>query len=193
MPGTNAQAFQSPLVGKSDARSGRVLDTITNNAPRPGFDMLSQPLPGGIQLNSNERMSKGVRGTDHPWRFRKATGKKFTLTSGHVNSIVPTGMATEFESTTDGLFVWIKATLDAEGAPTAVELESGETPPTPDVSWFNAESPPSVTYYPLIKVTASGSTIATVEQMENVPLWISRNVTATGCVLSEYQVKWERI
>lgn len=193
MAGGNAQSFQSPLVGKNtDARTGRVLDTITANQPRPGYDMLSTPMPGGVILNALGGKG-GVRGADHPWKFRKAGGKKFTLTSGSVSSIIPTGMNTEFTASPSGIFVWVKAKLNEDGTPTEIVLESGASPPVPDLSWFNADAPPDVTYYPLLKVFSDGEATSTVEQMESRNLSISRNVVSVGCALNEYQVAWKTV
>lgn len=132
----------------------------------------------------------GGTAADHAWKFRSEGGTDFTLTAGHVNSMVPSNMTTTFSASTAGKFVWVKATLDAYGSVTAVILESSNTPPTPSTAWFNAESPPTYAYYPLCKITSASGAISRIEQICSSNLTLTRDTSAVGCSLNEYQVRW---
>lgn len=127
---------------------------------------------------------------DHAWKFRKEGGTDFTLTTGTVDSMVPSNMTTTFSASPDGKFVWVKATLDEYGAVTAVILESSNTPPTPSNAWFNAEAPPTYAYYPLVKITSASGSITRIEQICSSNLTLARDTSAVGCSLNEYMVRW---
>lgn len=151
-----------------------------------GAESASRSVDGTL----NFKLKSGANASDHAWKFRAEGGTGFTLTSGHVNSIIPSNMTATFTASTAGKFVWVKATLDAYGSITALILESNDTPPAPSTAWFNAESPPEFAYYPLVKITSASGTITKIEQICSSNLSLDRTTSAVGCALNEYMLAW---
>lgn len=138
----------------------------------------AQEIEGGVHLRT--KTSKPV---DHPWRIR-TLGDDYKLTPGSVNSLVPSNMATTF---TKNRYMWVKATLDADGAVTAVEMQSAATPPNLQPTWFNADAPPANAYYPVAYVDDDRTTY----QMCSKNLSLTRSVVQIDCSLSQFMIRWE--
>ncbi len=139
----------------------------------------AQEIGGGVHL----RAKGGSSTVDHPWRIR-ASGSGYQLTPGSVNGLVPGNVTTTFSK---NRYVWVKATLDANGAVTAVQMQSAATPPNLPPTWFNAESPPSLAYYPVAYVDDDGATY----QMCSSNLSLTRTAVQVGCMLSQFMIRWE--
>jgi hypothetical protein len=139
----------------------------------------AQEIAGGVHLRA-----KGGGGTqDHPWRIRTA-GSGYKLTPGSVNGVVPSNMEATFQK---NRYIWVKATLDANGTATAVEMQSGQNPPNVPPGWFNAEAPPEFAYYPVAFIDEDRVT----HQMCSSNLSLTRNVVQVNCTLNLFMIRWE--
>jgi hypothetical protein len=140
----------------------------------------AQEIGGGVHLRA-----KGGGGStvDHPWRIR-TSGSGYQLTPGSVNGLVPGNVTTTFSK---NRYVWVKATLDANGAVTAVQMQSAAAPPNIPPSWFSAANPPTLAYYPVAYVDDDGVTY----QMCSSNLSLTRNVVQIDCALSQYMIRWQ--
>ena len=138
----------------------------------------AQEIGSGVHLRA-----KGGSTVDHPWRIRTA-GSDYKLTPGSVNGLVPDNVTTTFSK---NRYVWVKATLDAYGSVTVVEMQSAAAPPNIPPSWFSASNPPSFAYYPVAYVDADGTTY----QMCSSNLSLTRTVVQIDCALSQYMIRWQ--
>jgi hypothetical protein len=140
----------------------------------------AQETGGGVHLRA-----KGGDGSskDHPWRIR-TSGSDYKLTPGSVNGLVPSNMTTTFSK---NRYIWVKATLDANGAVSAVQMQSAASPPKIPPSWFSAANPPTLAYYPVAYVDDDGVTY----QMCSSNLSLTRDVVQTDCALSQFMIRWQ--
>jgi hypothetical protein len=139
----------------------------------------AQEIAGGVHL----RTKGGAAAQDHPWSIRSA-GNQYKLTPGSVNGMVPGNVTTSFNK---NRYVWVHATLDAQGSVTAVEMQSAASPPNIPPSWFSADAPPTDAYYPVAYVDDDGVTY----QMCSSNLSLTRNVVQTSCTLNQFMIRWE--
>lgn len=139
----------------------------------------AQEIGGGVHLRA-----KGGGGStaDHPWRIR-TSGSDYQLTPGSVNGLVPGNVTTTFSK---NRYVWVKATLDADGSVTAVEMQSAAAPPNIPPTWFNLSNPPALAYYPVAYVDADGVTY----QMATKNLSLTRDVVQANCTTNQYMIRW---